>query len=128
MQLNAYPGVLLLVEAIGDRPEGTMHAHLAALDGDVLLVSEPALDLRGRATPGDWRTAILRHAEDLNLYEHMLIAWHGAGVTREIARAAGFEDGFGAEVPPSFALAIFAQETITRAAYRRRGSSPPCYL
>jgi hypothetical protein len=49
-------------------------------------------------------------------------------MTRAAARRCGFEDGFAVDQPLVAALTILAREAVTRAAYRRYGSSPPCYL
>lgn len=126
--LSAYPTVRLLVEEVSDALGGVTLSRITQLDPDALLVCEDARDPNGAPTPGDWRAAILSVAEGLNLFERMLLAWYGAGVTRASARAAGFEDGFAPDQPFPDALAILAREAIGRETYRRRGSSPPCYL
>ena len=126
--LTAYPGVRLLAEVVGDAPDAATLAQIAAHDPDALLVCEDARDAAGAPTFGAWRAAILDAAESLNLFDRMLIAWRGSGVTRASARAAGYEDGFTPDQPLADALAILAREAITRASYRRQGSSPPCYL
>jgi hypothetical protein len=95
-------------------------------DPDTLLVCE---DAGGDAEAAQrWRAAVLDAAEGRNLFERMLIALYGAGVTRAIARKLGYEDGFAPDLPLADALAILAREAVTREAYRRYGSSPPCYL
>ena len=127
-QLQAYPGVRLLMRAVGDAPDAATLSGIAQLDPDALLVCEDARDSDGAATPSDWRAAILSVAEGLNLFERMMLAWYGAGVTRAAARASGYEDGFAPDQPLSDALAILAREAIGRETYRRHGSSPPCYL
>lgn len=127
-QLGAYPGVRLLVKEIGDAPDAAMLARIAQFDPDVLLVCENARDAGGAATVGDWRAAILAAAESLNLFEHMMLGWYGAGVTRAAARKSGYEDGFAPDQPLPDVLAILAREAIGRETYRRHGSSPPCYL
>ena len=126
--LGAYPGVRLLMKEIGDAPDAETLARVAELAPDALLVCEDARDAGGVATPGEWRAAILSAAEGLNLFERMLLAWYGAGVTRAAARASGYEDGFAPDQSLPDALAIFAREAIGRETYRRHGSSPPCYL
>lgn len=126
--LAAYPAVRLRMEEVGDAPDAATLARIAQFDPDALLVCEAARDADGAPTPGDWRAAILDAAEGLNLFERMLLAWYGAGVTRAAARAAGYEDGFAPDQPLADALAILAREAIARETYRRRGSSPPCYL
>jgi hypothetical protein len=127
-QLRAYPSVRLLVEVIGDAPDTAALSRIAALDPDTLLVCEDASDAAGAPTAGAWRAAILDAAEGLNLFDRMLLAWRGVGVTRTSARAAGYEDGFAPEQPLAAVLAVIAREAITRESYRRQGSSPPCYL
>lgn len=127
-QLEAYPGVRLHAREIGDAPDAATLGRITQLDPDVLLVCENLRDAEGVAIPDDWRAAILFVAEDLNLFERMLLAWYGAGVTRSAARASGYEDGFAPDQPLSEVLAILARDAIARASYRRRGSSPPCYL
>lgn len=126
--LAAYPAVRLQVEAIGDARDAATLSRIAQHDPDALLVCEDAHDASGASTPGEWRAAILDAAEGLNLFERMLLAWYGAGVTRAAARAAGYEDGFAPDHPLADALATLAREAIARETYRRRGSSPPCYL
>lgn len=127
-QLGAYPGVRLLVREIGDAPDAEALARIAQLDPDILLVCEDAHDAGGMSTPSDWRAAILDVAEGLNLFERMMLAWYGAGVTRATARKSGYEDGFAPDQPLFDALVILAREAIGRETYRRHGSSPPCYL
>ncbi|HEU0028134.1 MAG TPA: hypothetical protein VFQ25_13555 [Ktedonobacterales bacterium] len=127
-QLGAYPGVRLLVQEVGDAPDAEALARIAQLGPDVLLVCEDANSADGAATSGAWRAAILDVAEGLNLFERMLLAWYGAGVTRAMARKSGYEDGFAPDQPLVDALAILAREAIGRETYRRHGSSPPCYL
>ncbi len=127
-RLGAYPGVRLRDLEMGDAPDAAALTAVSQLDADVLLVCEDAYDASGVATPGEWRAAILDAAEGINLFERMLLAWYGAGVTRAAARKAGYEDGFAPDQPLPEALAILARETIGRETYRRHGSSPPCYL
>lgn len=127
-QLKAYPSVRLFTEALGEAPDSAALSRIAQLDPDTLLVCEDARDAAGAPTADAWRAAILDAAEGLNLFDRMLIAWLGVGVTRASARAAGYEDGFAPEQPLADVLAILAREAITRASYRRQGSSPPCYL
>lgn len=125
--LKAYPSVRLFTEEAGKTPDAAL-SRIAQSDPDALLVCEDARDADGAPTSGAWRSAILDAAESLNLFDRMLIVWRGAGVTRASARAAGYEDGFAPEQPLADVLAILAREAITRASYRRQGSSPPCYL
>ncbi len=109
-------------------PDAATLAHLAQIDADVLLVCDDALDVDGLPTPGNWRAAMLNIAEGFNLFERMLVAWFGVSVTRTAARQAGYEDGFAPDQPLSEVLAMVARQAVTRDMYRRRGSSPPCYL
>src|SRR5579859_5440542 len=67
-QLQAYPGVRLLMKEAGDAPDATTLSHIAQLDPGALLVCEDARDSSGAATSGDWRAAILSVAEGLNLF------------------------------------------------------------
>ncbi len=125
-QLRAFPRVRLLVEEAGDAPIAEALARVAQSDPDTLLLCD---DTSGDAAAAQrWRAAALDTAEGRNLFERMLIALYGAGVTRAAARAQGFEDGFAPEQPFAAVLAILAREAVTRETYRRYGSSPPCYL
>ena len=125
-QLPRFPLACLLEEQADEAQIGETLAHIAQLDPDMLLVCDEAsgdVDAAQR-----WRAAVLDAAEGRNLFERMEIALVGAGMTRPAARACGFEDGFATDQPLAEALAILAREAVTRAAYRRYGSSPPCYL
>lgn len=126
--LAPYSGVRLFTETLGDSPDAAALSRIAQQDPDVLLIWEDAHDADGAPTPGAWRAAILDAAEGLNLFERMLLAWCGAGVTRASARAAGYEEGFAPDDPLPATLATLAREALARESYRRRGSSPPCYL
>ncbi len=133
-QLPQFPLVRLLVEQADEAQIAEALARIAQLDPDALLVcDEPSDEPSGEAS-GDavaarrWRAAVLDIAEGRNLFERMEIALVGVGMTRLAARACGFEDGFASDHPLAEALAILAREAVTRAAYRRYGSSPPCYL
>jgi hypothetical protein len=127
-RLATYPCVWLRTREVDAAPDRAALASIAQLDPDVLLVCEDALDASGAPAPAGWRAAILGAAEDLNLFERTMLAWFGAGVTRAIARASGYEDGFAPDQPLHDALVILAREAIGRETYRRYGSSPPCYL
>lgn len=126
--LAAYSGVRLLTETLSDTPDAAALSRIAQFDPDALLICEGAHDTSGAPTPNAWRAAILDAAEGLNLFERMLLAWCGAGVTRATARAAGFEEGFAPGDPLPATLATLAREALARESYRRKGSSPPCYL
>lgn len=123
--LEAYPSVRLLVETAPDSAGAEALARVAQRDPDALLVCADAAEAD---VAGAWRARILDAAEGLNLFERMLLACYGPGITRVFARAHGFEDGFAPDQPLADALAIIAREAIARETYRRRGSSPPCYL
>lgn len=122
-QLAAYPTVRLLVEVAGDIPLAL--ARIAQHDPDALLV---CADLADASDANAWLAATLDAAEGLNLFERMLLALFGAGVTRASARAHGFEEGFAPEQSVASALVILVREAFARETYRRKGSSPPCYL
>lgn len=125
-QLVAYPSVRLLAEELDDESGDEALARITQRDPDVLLVCAGATS--DAAAAGGWCAHILDVAEGLNLFERMLLARCGVGVTRANARAAGYEDGFAPDQPLADALAILAHEAIAREMYRHRGSSPPCYL
>lgn len=128
-QLAAYPGVRLLTEALDRLPSEAALARVAQRDPDALLVCADVSDASGATdAASDWCARILDAAEGLNLFERMLLARYGAGVTRANARAAGYEDGFSPDEPLPGVLAVLAREAIARETYRRKGSSPPCYL
>jgi hypothetical protein len=130
-QLPQFPLARLLEEQADEEQAdeaqiGEALARISQLDPDVLLVCDEA---SGDADAAQhWRAAILDIAEGRNLFERMEIALVGAGMTRPAARARGFEDGFASDHALAETLAILAREAVTRAAYRRYGSSPPCYL
>ncbi|MDE3230231.1 MAG: hypothetical protein KGO05_10145 [Chloroflexota bacterium] len=126
--LAAYSGVRLLTETLDDAPDAAALSRIAQRDPDALLICEDARDASGAPTPGAWRAAIIDAAEGLNLFERMLLAWCGVGVTRTSARAAGYEEGFAPDDPLPATLATLAREALARESYRRKGSSPPCYL
>jgi len=133
-QLPQFPLVRLLEEVADEAQIAESLTRIAQLDADALLVCDEASDEASGDASGDadvarcWRAAALDIAEGRNLFERMEIALVGAGMTRPAARAHGFEDGFASDHPVAEALAILAREAVTRAAYRRYGSSPPCYL
>lgn len=118
-----FPGVTLEELVAGDESLAETLARVAQRDPDALLVC----DSGGEGTQS-WRAVLLNAAEDRNLFERVEITLVADGMTRAIARRRGFEDGFATDQPLVVALAILAREAVTRAAYRRYGSSPPCYL
>ncbi len=130
-QTQAFPTVLLTEEMADGISVAEVLARISQRDPDVLLVCDDT----GEGTPSSeteaanrWRASVLDIAEGRNLFERMQIVLVGVGMTRKAARAKGFEDGFASDQPLAEALATLAREAVTRAAYRRYGSSPPCYL
>ena len=130
-QLSAFPLVTLAEEVADDASLAEALTRIAQRDPDALLICDDV----GEGVSSDdadsvsrWRGAMLDIAEGRNLFERMQIVLVGAGMTRKAARAKGFEDGFASDQPLVETLAILAREAVTRAAYRRYGSSPPCYL
>lgn len=126
-QLPAFPRVRLLVEVVGPDASSIPDALARAVqhDPDALLICDAGDDGEDERR---WRSAILDVAEGRNLFERMLIALCGPGMTRSGARAHSFEDGYATDQPMAQALAIIAREALTRETFRRYGSSPPCYL
>lgn len=118
-----FPSVTLEELTAGDEPLAETLARVAQRDPDALLVCDDGGD-----DTQAWRAALLNAAEERNLFERVEITLAAAGMTRASARRRGFEDGFATDQPLVAALAILAREAVTRAAYRRYGSSPPCYL
>lgn len=124
-QAEAFPRMRLeVIEVAASANLTATLTDVARRDPDALLVC----DAGDREDAQRWRAAILDAAEGANLFERMLIALHGVGMTRAIARQRGYEDGFATDQPMGTALAVVAREAVTRATYRRAGSSPPCYL
>ncbi|HZC04637.1 MAG TPA: hypothetical protein VE338_03280 [Ktedonobacterales bacterium] len=126
LELPLFPCVQLIVEVTRDEPITEALARIAQRDPDTLLVCDDASNDAEAAS--HWRAAVLDAAEGANLFERMEITLVGVGMTRAIARSRGFEDGFASDQPLAEALAVLAREAVTRASYRRYGSSPPCYL
>lgn len=125
-QLSAFPRVRLLVEVVSSDtsiPDALTRA--AQHTPDALLICDAGGDDEDARR---WRAAILDAAEGRNLFERMLIALCGVGMTRASARTRSLEDGYATDQPFAQALASIARETLTREAFRRYGSSPPCYL
>lgn len=124
-QLPDFPHVQLLMDVVGSDASIPDALDRAAQTGpDALLICDSGDSEDARR----WRTSVLDVAEGRNLFERMLIAMCGAGMTRAIARKLSFEDGYATDQPFAQALAIIARETLTRETFRRYGSSPPCYL
>lgn len=75
-----------------------------------------------------WHRMLLDAADHVGLFDRALLALLGADVARASARALGYEDGFTSTQPLAEMLDALARDALTREAYHRRGSSPPCYL
>lgn len=145
-ELAAYREVLLLTVDAHHSPASTttqtrdskLEAALRTalqMDADAILIC-----LSAQMTPlgvGDneetqWLRAVVAVAERLNLFDAATLALLGPNVSREQARALGYEDGF--TLAPPLADAVHAaltrltREALARAEYRHKGSSPPCYL
>ncbi len=138
-RLAAYPEVRVLVEHPGLRPDYlSLKALLQAVaqsDADALLVWTTGEALAARPSDGTpaqvgtgWPRLVLGAAEDVNLLDYCFTAPIGPGITREVARRAGYEDGFPAETKISRLVRALAREAQAREQRRRTGSSPPCYL
>ncbi|MEO7000165.1 MAG: hypothetical protein ABI274_00040 [Ktedonobacterales bacterium] len=67
-------------------------------------------------------------AEQLGALDRCFSALIGPGVSRDAARALGYEDGFPADGPTPALIEMLGNEALARETYRRQGSSPPCYL
>lgn len=137
-RLAAYPELRVLFEHPGPHPNYlSLKALLQAVaqgDADVLLVWTDGAALSARPSDGtpaqaatSWPRLVVGAAEDVNLLDYCFTAPIGPGVTRELARRAGYEDGFSAETPTGRLVRALAREALARE-QRRRGSSPPCYL
>ncbi len=104
-------------------------------DVDALLIwyEAGAADAPTANNSADQLRKITQAADALNAFDHITLALIGPGMTRTTARALGFEDGFPlddatAQADTLAALVTLARVTLDAEAYRRRGSSPPCYL
>ncbi|MFI5273442.1 MAG: hypothetical protein ACHQ4H_10470 [Ktedonobacterales bacterium] len=135
-RLATYPEVRVLAESPGERPDyhalKTLLAVVSQSDADALLVWTDAAALEAPA-PGahegqSWPRQVLGAAEDINLLDNCFTVPIGPGVSRLAARKAGYEDGFAETTPISKLLRAITREALVREQYRRRGSSPPCYL
>lgn len=71
---------------------------------------------------------LVAHADDLGLRERCVIAVVGPAVTQARARRAGCDAGFAPVTPLAQVMAALARDVAGREAFRRGGSSPPCYL
>ena len=136
-RLAALSELRVLAKAPGERPdEARLQALLrevAQADAEALLVWSDAEALAAPAGDnGDlrhgWPRRVLGAAEDLNLLDACFTAPIGPGVTRQAARALGYEDGFADATPVVVVARTLVREALARAEIRRCGSSPPCYL
>lgn len=75
-----------------------------------------------------WPRTLLTAAEHTGLLDRSLIALIGEDVTQAAARKIGYEDGFSPDLPVPALVGALARDALVREMYRRRGSSPPCYL
>lgn len=91
--------------------------------GDTLAQTECAQSVSQR-----WVRDVFAAAERTGLLDRCFTALIGPEVSRERARKLGYEDGFPADMPLSTLVRQLGQEALNREQYRRRGSSPPCYL
>ncbi|HEY7834402.1 MAG TPA: hypothetical protein VIG30_12575 [Ktedonobacterales bacterium] len=71
---------------------------------------------------------LVARAEGLGLRDRCVIALVGPAASQQRARRAGCDAGFAPNAPPARVLAALAREVAGRDAFRRGGSSPPCYL
>jgi hypothetical protein len=134
-RLALYPEVRVLKCASPAAARDALLTQLCELvreDADALLVwvSAAALATSEGASPPErlWAAEVLACADDLNLRDRCFTALLGKGVTRQDARKAGYEDGFPANISPAVLVRALGREALQREVYRRRGSSPPCYL
>jgi len=106
------------------------------MDADAVLVWRDALREPAEAPQDDtdnaWLRTVTDTAERLNLFDAATLALIGPDESRAQARALGYEDGFALTEPLATsvyaALVRLTDEALTRAEYRQKGSSPPCYL
>lgn len=128
--LSAYAEVRLVESAADpaatDRQLEQLLAPLAQLDPDIVLVWATSLD--HISMPASWSNAALAACEHLGLLDRCYVALIAPQMTRSDARALGFEEGFPTTQPVTDLLAVLAREAVARDDYRRRGSSPPCFL
>ncbi len=99
-------------------------AEVATQDPDALLVWTGGPDAPGE----QWRINVLGEAERQGICDQCLVALAGADVTRARARKLGYEDGYSPDTPVLELARALLREALARDEFRRRGSSPPCYL
>jgi hypothetical protein len=109
-------------------------AHATVREADVLLVWVPiSTGEQMAAAHGEPRqepvlARLLAQAEARELRDPCVLLLVGPGASRPLARRLGYDDGFGPEAPVAQIATAAARETLAREEFRRKGSSPPCYL
>ncbi|MGH2516770.1 MAG: hypothetical protein ACRDHP_14045 [Ktedonobacterales bacterium] len=124
--LAAFPGARVAYE----QPPANLEAFLARLHSlgpDGVLVGADDDEMTPPNSP-PWHARVLAIADRIGLCDRSFVALVGARVTRQSARRAGFEDGFPLDTPLDALLPALVREALARDEFRRRGSSPPCYL
>lgn len=126
--LAAFPGARVAYE----QPPADLEAFLTQLHSlgpDVVLVgAEDASASAGAPSERPWHLYVFAIADRIGLCDRSFVALVGPRVTRESARRAGFEDGFALDTPVDTLLPALVREALARDEFRRKGSSPPCYL
>jgi hypothetical protein len=120
----AYRELRLLVRGVSATPQALADtlASAAPLDPDAALIWLASGETR------DWARGALRAIEAPGLRDRWLCLLAGPGATRELAHKLGYEDGLAPLVPNGEVAALLARAAVASESYRRRGSSPPCYL
>jgi len=75
-----------------------------------------------------WLRALVQASEQVGLAGECLMAVAGTELNRQLAHSLGFDTWFRADEPFDEIFRMLAREGVTREIFRRRGSSPPCYL
>ena len=110
---------------------GTVLREAAQYDADAVLAwletprgTEPA--------PAQWPrravAALIGEADDLNLRDRCVFALAGPAASQTLARQMGCDLGFAPDVALARLVGALAREAAARDEFRRKGSSPPCYL
>jgi hypothetical protein len=124
----------------------------AALDADALLIWVPGTETAEASAGMDaevdanvsrdtdpsgggvppWAVPVLRAlmgaADAEGLHDRAVMLLVGRGASRGLARALGYDDGFGMDAPAALVATAAAEGALTAARLRHGGSSPPCYL
>ena len=130
--LAAFPAARVAYEQPPDDSAAleTFLERLHSLGPDVVLVG--AADETPKTSPAPderlWHLRVFAIADRIGLCDRSFVALAGSRVTRQSARHAGFEDGFSLPAPVDALLPALVRETLARDEFRRKGSSPPCYL